>query len=154
MKPHYILKKYKACILNAKSAFNHYEKYSTCFAIRSLDDEMLSVFRKMGLSYAKLMQLVFKRNAADNIDTIDECESLIKEKQSFFNRISNFLDKNEEQIGVLLTNRNCLKAVKAELEVLEKNVTLANQLVERMDLMLRSSQHIYLRAATPELKSA
>jgi hypothetical protein len=151
MKSNHIYNKYKACIQNAKSAFSHYEKYSSCFSIRSVDEEMLGIFRKIGLSYAKLMQMVANReqktitnNDAALIVTIDECEKLLKEKASFFNNIIGFLDRNESQIMATLSNALYFKKISTDLDALESNLGYANKLVARMELMLRSSQQIYL----------
>lgn len=151
MKSSHIYNKYRACIQNAKSAFGHYEKYSNCFSIRSVDEEMVNIFRKIGLSYAKLLQMVANReqktitnNDAALIVTIDECEKLLKEKASFFNNIIAFLDRNEKQIMATLGNALYFKKISTDLDALESHLNYANKLVARMELMLRSSQQIYL----------
>lgn len=150
MKATYIYNKYKANIHNAKWAFSYYEKYSNCFAIRSVDEEMQNIFRKVGLTYAKLIQVVSLNKPGINgdcepevTDIIDTCENLLKDRINFFDNIINYLNESKNHIITALGNKHSLKKMDTDLDTLENNLAYANKLVTRMEVMLKGSQQIY-----------
>ncbi|RYY35557.1 MAG: hypothetical protein EOP46_09635 [Sphingobacteriaceae bacterium] len=150
MEATYIYNKYKANIHNAKWAFSYYEKYSNCFAIRSVDEEMQNIFRKVGLTYAKLMQVVSLSKPGINgdcepevYDIIDTCDSLLKDRDNFFENIIYYLNNSKTHIITALGNKHSLKKMNTDLDTLESNLAYANKLVSRMEVMLKGSQQIY-----------
>ncbi|RVT99853.1 hypothetical protein EOD41_15545 [Mucilaginibacter limnophilus] len=159
MKSIYVYNKYITCIHNAKSAFTQYEKYRHCYSIRSVDEEMQNIFRRIGLTYAKLIQVVaLNKTGSAKIEPevtniIDECDNLLKDKHSFFDNIINYLDQNRISISTVLRNKLLNTKLLTDLTALENHLAYANKLVNRMELMLKSSQQIY-RGSELMLKSA
>ncbi|GAA4335013.1 hypothetical protein GCM10023149_42710 [Mucilaginibacter gynuensis] len=160
MEPNLIFSKYKNCILNANGAFGYYEKYRHCFSIRSVDEEMQLTYRKISITYTKLLQMVKTGNLINNVTEaeftrmIDENEKLLKEKSIFFMKVISFLEKNEKLIIITLGRITNLKAIETDLDNLDTNLTYANKLVRRMENMLKASQQIYRQHEYQALKIA
>lgn len=148
MKTNFIFNRYKACIHNANWTFNHYYKYSNCYSIRSVDEEMQSILHKVGIAYARLISFVKLRKNNDLTepsitDIIDECEVLMQNKGSFFLKVLNFLNTNYDWLLKVFDSEYFLKVISKEIEGLETNLAYANKLVSKMDVMLKTSQHVY-----------
>lgn len=148
MKTNFIFNRYKACIYTASWTFNHYYKYSNCYSIRSVDEEMQSILRKVAIAYAKLISFVELRKRGDNsepliTDIIDECEALMSNSSSFFLKILHFLNSNYEWLLKVFDSEYFIKVISKEIEGLEQNLAYANKLVSKMDIMLKTSQHVY-----------
>lgn len=148
MRTNFIFNRYKACIHNASWTFNYYHKYSNCYAIRSVDEEMESTLHKVGIAYAKLIAFVKLRNNNDFsepsiTDIIDECEILMQNNESFFLKVLYFLNNNYDVLLDVFNSDYFQKVISKEIESLETNLAYASKLVNKMEIMLRTSQHVY-----------
>ncbi|GAA4921973.1 hypothetical protein GCM10023313_27360 [Mucilaginibacter defluvii] len=109
---------------------------------------MQSILRKVAIAYAKLISFVELRKRGDNsepliTDIIDECEALMSNSSSFFLKILHFLNSNYEWLLKVFDSEYFIKVISKEIEGLEQNLAYANKLVSKMDIMLKTSQHVY-----------
>jgi hypothetical protein len=153
MKKGFLYNRYKFCIHSAKWAFNKYNKYNRCYTIRSIDEEMQLIFRKIGLSYARLMQAVANEGVPAITNVIDECERLTGSPRTFFQKIISYLDTNRKKIEALLDREDIVERLQNDLQTLEKSIDYATKAVIRMEYILRNSQHLY-KDESYHLKSA
>ncbi|MBE9585249.1 hypothetical protein IM792_12380 [Mucilaginibacter sp. JRF] len=148
MKTNFIYNRYKACIHSANWIFNHYYKYSNCYAIKSDDEEMQTILKKIAIAYARLIRFVALRKKSvltepAITDVIDESEVLLKDKHSIFLKLSHFLNANYDLLVKVFDSKRSVSIINKEIETLEDNLDHAGQLVGKMDVMLKSSQHVY-----------
>ncbi|OCX52496.1 hypothetical protein BEL04_13620 [Mucilaginibacter sp. PPCGB 2223] len=138
--------KYKSCISTACGLFKRYEKYQNCFGISTIDRQMNSTFYKIVVSYSKMTQSIInivmppRERAADTANAGQQT-SPVDGKGLFLEYTLAFIEKNEGKLlESFLENQD---QVNAQLSDLEDNVNNAGLLVNRMEGILKSGQHLY-----------
>lgn len=143
---------YRGCMFRATSIFRHYEKYSECLSIESLEKEMYDIFSKIGLTYANFITLVSKRIDLDNpndliLSVVGYAQNYktLAQKSKILQRIADFMDVNEHQILRVISAALDKSCIDQDIESLESSLNRANRQMNRMENLLMSSQQIYHR---------
>lgn len=141
--------KYRESIHEIRYLFNHYEKYNACISIRSFDNDMNEIIKKMGRAYSKLLLLVNNettvQDSFEDMADMIACEFdeiLYKNKVVIIEKVNNFIESNRDNIINILNNTHDFRKI-SYLDAFELALTDARKLVSDMDMLIKKSQNIY-----------